>query len=78
MSRLTKEQVNEFAMKNDVMLSTEELDFVYDFAQKNWRHILSCHGNVDISRYKEKFSEENFVKIQKLMKEYSSKYGNYL
>ena len=78
MSRLTKEQVNDFAISNNVSLSDEELDFVYDFAKKNWQYILSNHGNVDISRYKNKFSEENYLKIQKLIKEYALKYANYL
>ena len=78
MNRLTKEQVQEFAIKNQVNLSESELDFVYDFAKKNWQYILSNHGNIDISRYKNRFSEENYLKIQKLIKEYALKYANYL
>lgn len=77
-NRLTLEQVNNFAIKNNLYLSDNEALFVYDFVKKNWQFILSNHGNIDIDRYKEKFSEENFIKIKKLVKEYALKYANYL
>lgn len=78
MSKLTKEDVNNFAIKNNVNLSEEELDFTYDFVLKNWRTILSNHGMFDISKYKEKFSLENFNKIQVLLRQYTLKYRDYL
>lgn len=78
MNNLTKETVNNFALKNNIELSNEELDFTYDFVKKNWKTVLSNHGIFDLEKYKEKFSSENFPKVQKLLKESLLKYHDYL
>jgi len=75
---LSKEQVNNFALKNNVNLSGLELDFLYVFIKKNYKEILANPNLLNLDRYKTKFSEENFVKIKKLFNEYLSKYGSYL
>lgn len=74
-SNLTKEQLNDFALKNDVTLSESELDFVYVFVKKNWEMIFQNPNLLQLERYKKQFSEENFVKIQKLFAMYYQKYG---
>ena len=74
-SNLTKEQLNDFALKNDVTLSESELDFVYVFVKKNWEMIFRNPNLLQLERYKKQFSEENFVKIQKLFAMYYQKYG---
>lgn len=78
MNRLTKEDVNNFAIKNNVTLSEEELQFTYSFVKKNWRVMLSNPNGFQLERYKNKFSEENFQKINKLLREYLIKYQAYL
>lgn len=75
---LSKEQVNNFALKNNVNLSGLELDFLYVFIKKNYKEVLANPNLLNLDRYKTKFSEENFVKIKKLFNEYLSKYGSYL
>ena len=77
-NNLNKEQVNNFALNNNINLSGLELDFVYVFVKKNYKEILKNPSLLNIDRYKNKFSEENFIKIKKLFNEYSSKYSNYL
>lgn len=77
-SNLTKEQVNDFALKNDIVLSQEELEFVYAFVKKNWEMIFRNPNLLKLERYKDKFSEENFIKIQKLFVLYYQKYGHLL
>lgn len=74
-SNLTKEQVNDFALKNDIVLSQEELEFVYAFVKKNWEMIFRNPNLLHLERYKDRFSPENFVKIQKLFVMYYQKYG---
>ncbi len=78
MDKLTKEDVNNFAIKNDVHLSESELDFTYNFIKKNWEPVLANPNILNIERYKNNYSEENFAKIKKLLKEYAMKYINYL
>lgn len=70
--------LNNLAISKGIGLSESELDFSYKFIKQNWQTILSNHGIFDIDKYKDKFSEENFIKIKKLIKEYSIKYSSYL
>ena len=74
MNKITKEDVNSFALKKNIFLSEDELTFTYDFIKKNWDKILSNPNILNLNRYKEKYSEENFIKISELFKEYYSKY----
>lgn len=74
-SNLTKEQINDFAVKNNIVLSQEELEFIFAFVKKNWEMIFRNPNLLHLERYKERFSPENFVKIQKLLAMYYQKYG---
>ena len=78
MRRITIEEVNDFALKKNIYLSDEELLFTFEFIKKNWNQILSNPNSLNLDRYKNKYSEENFNKIQILFKEYYSKYHRFL
>ncbi len=78
MARLTKEEVNNFAISKNVNLSPEELDFTYDFVKKNWEQVIKNPNLLNLDRYKDRFSSENFSKIKKLFEEYSARYQNFL
>ena len=77
-NNLTINDLNNLAITKEIYLSPEELEFSYEFIKKNWQNVLSNHGVFDVDKYKEHYSEENFMKIKKLIKEYSIKYSNYL
>lgn len=78
MSLLKKEDVQNFAIKNNVSLSEEELNFTYEFVKKNWRIILSNPNAFHLEKYKDRFTEENYYKIDLLIKEYLKKYQSFL
>lgn len=78
MSLLKKEDVQNFAIKNNVSLSEEELNFTYEFVKKNWRIILSNPNAFHLEKYKDRFTEENYQKINLLIKEYLKKYQSFL
>lgn len=78
MNKLSITDVDNFAKKNNVFLSEEELNFTYQFVKKNWQGIISNPSMLNLDRYKDKFSEENLLKIKKLFKEYSIRFKNYL
>ena len=78
MNKLTKNDVNNFAQKNNVYLNEEELDFTYAFVKKNWATVIANPNTLNLDRYKDKFTEENLQKIKKLFKEYSIRYKNFL
>ncbi|HBA37670.1 MAG TPA: hypothetical protein DCY94_03020 [Firmicutes bacterium] len=72
-SKMKIEDVRKFALKNGIELSDSELDFVYRFVKKNYE-ALYANPNIDLSKYKNHFSEENYQKIMKLVTEYKAKY----
>ncbi len=78
MNLLTKEDVQKFAIKNNVNLNEEELEFTYIFVKKNWKNILGNPNAFQLNRYKDKFTEENFQKINRLINEYRIKYQSFL
>lgn len=77
-NNLTIYDFNNLALTKGIYLSEDELYFSYEFIKKNWQTILANHGVFDIDKYKDKFSEENFAKIKKLVKEATIKYSQYL
>lgn len=78
MNKLTIQDVKNFALKNNVNLSEEELNFTYEFVKKNWSTLLSNPNMFHFERYKDKFSEENYLKINQLIKEYLTRYKSFL
>lgn len=78
MNLLKKEQVQEFALRNNVFLSEEELDFTYNFIKKNYKDIIKNPNLFNIDRYQNKYSKENFKKIKELYSAYIGKYSRYL
>ena len=78
MDKLTKEEVQSFAMKNNIILTEEELNFTYTFVKKNWEMIIRNPNLLQFDRFKDKFSPENFAKIQRLFVMYYQKYGHLL
>ncbi|MCM1052726.1 MAG: hypothetical protein NC483_01940 [Ruminococcus sp.] len=78
MANLTKDDINNFATSKNVVLNTEELDFIFEFVKKNWEQVLNNPKLLNLDRYKNRFNEENFIKIKKLFNEYSAKYQNFL
>ncbi len=75
-NNLTKEKVIDFTISKEVFLSEQELDFMYQFIKKNYKIILSNPSLLNMDLYKNKFSEENFIKIKKIINEYYTKYHN--
>jgi hypothetical protein len=69
---------NNLAISKGIIFTKEELDFSYNFIQKNWQNILSNKDLFDINKYQEKFTKENFIKIKKLYNELLLKYSKYI
>lgn len=66
------------AISKGIDLSKEELDFSFNFIKKNWKNVLSNYNSFDLDKYKDKFSEDNFIKIKALVRDAYLKYGHYL
>jgi len=75
---LKREDVSSFAVKNNVYLSEQELNFTYLFIKENGSELVKNPEMLDLQKYKNYYSEENFLKIEQLLKEYLLKFKNYL
>lgn len=77
-NKLTKDDVNKFAISKGANLSNEELEFTYSFIRKNWKDILKNPSIFDIERYSKYYSNDNFIKIKQVFNEYFQKFSSYL
>ena len=50
MGRMTVGDVNNFALSKNIHLSNEELNFVYDFIQKNWEQVVKNPKLLNLDR----------------------------
>ena len=66
--------VNYFAVKNNIYLSDNELNFIYNYIKNNYMYLLDNTNSFDLSKYKNNFSEENYYKINNLINEYKNRY----
>ena len=76
--KLTKDDINNFALKKNISLNEDELGFIYTFIKKNYKDILKNPSLFDINLYQNKFQGNNFNKIKKVYIEYFSKYHKFL
>ena len=64
MGRMTIQDVENFAISKNIHLSQSELSFVYEFITKNWEQVIKNPTLLDLDRFQNHFSEENFKKIK--------------
>jgi len=62
-NNITKEDINNFALKNNINLNKNELDFIYNFIKTRYKDVLMNPNNFSLVKYKNNFSNENFIKI---------------
>ncbi|MBQ3020973.1 MAG: hypothetical protein IJD92_01960 [Bacilli bacterium] len=67
---ISKEDINNFALKNNIKLNNNELEFIYNFITTRYKEVLSNPNNFSLVKYKNNFSNENFVKINGLINRY--------
>lgn len=69
-SVMKKEDIRKFAIKNNLVATNEEIDFIYDFIKNNYEHVLKNPNSFDINKYKDRFSNENFIFLTTLINKY--------
>ncbi len=69
-NKLSREDINSFALKNNIRLNSNELEFIFNFIKTRYKEILSNPNSFSLTKYKNNFSNENFVKINGLVNRY--------
>ena len=76
-STLTVEKLKEFALKNNIHLNQEELEFILNMIKESWNDILNDETKY-LEKLKDKLDKDNFNKIKELVLHYKKKYKSYL
>jgi len=69
-NNITKEDINNFALKNNINLNKNELEFIYNFIKTKYKDVLNNPTNFSLVKYKNNFSNENFIKINAIVNKY--------
>ena len=75
---MKKGDVYDFALKNGINLSEDELSYVYDVIKKEYQTII--YGNPDsiFNDLRGKFPLETVMKVEKLYLDFKSRFDDYL
>lgn len=76
--KLTINNINDFAKKNNCFLNKKELNLLYTIIKNNYQEILKGNDKEILETLKTNISKENYTKIISIYKTYKTKYQNYL
>ena len=62
-NRLRKEDVNNYALKQNIVLDNSEIDFIYSYIKNNYRKILSRDISLSLEEVKPKLKDSNYNKL---------------
>ena len=76
-SKLSKEKLDNFAKKNDIILNENEINYLLNLIKNNIDDLLK-NDKKYLSKIKNNISNTNYEKIYKLYTYYKNKYKDYL
>lgn len=74
---LTIDKLQEFADKNNINLTNNELNYILNLIQENYDDIIK-NDTIYLEKLKNNINENEFIKIKELYLYYKNKYKNYL
>lgn len=77
-NKLTINNINDFAVKNNINLNENELNVLLNVAKNHYRDVLDGNDSNVIIYLKDNLSTENYNKVISLYNEYKNKYQGYL
>lgn len=69
-SKLDRNTINNFALKNKIKLTTDELEIIYNSIKNDYEEFLSSDFYKYMEQYKKKLSENVYNKIVELYEKY--------
>ena len=75
-NNLTKDEVLNFALKNNINLSLNELNYVFNVIKKDYKTLLSNNYEKIFINSKDFLTNENYNKIKALYLNYRANYGD--
>lgn len=72
-NNLTKEESDRFLKNNDIFLSNDELEYLYNKVRNNYEDIIKEDKNI-LEDIENNIDKDNYNKLYMLFKEYKKKY----
>jgi len=69
-NNISKEDINNFAIKNNINLNKNELEFIYNFIKTKYKDVLNNPTNFSLVKYKNNYFFKNFIKINAIVNRY--------
>lgn len=76
--RMTKEDVNKFAIKNGIVLNQNELDLIFNNIKNNWHTLVYGNARSILDSIKDKVEPLTYQKIENLYVYFKDKFQAYL
>ena len=77
-NKLTKNDIINFSIKNNIYLNSDEVDIIYYHIKNNYNVLLYQNSDIIFSDLKNKLSGTNYSLVYNLFIMYKEKYKNYL
>ena len=77
-NKITLNNINDFALKNNIILNKKELNILFDIVKNRYKEVLYEDDSLIKSYLHDNLSMANYNKVIELYDEYRTKYGNYL
>ena len=77
-TKLTKKDINDFALTNNIILNDNELNIIFDIIKNDYQDLLYNNPDKVFNKLKNKVSSDNYDKIINLFFEYKKKYAYFL
>ena len=74
---LSVDKLNEFALKNNINLTNDELNYILNLVKTNWEDIL-INENKYLNDLKNHLNEDKYIRIKDLFIYYKDRYKGYL
>lgn len=77
-ARITLNNINDFALKNNIILSEKEQKIFYNIVKNHWQELINGNDEEIIQYLKSELDENKFSSVITLYELYKEKYKNYL
>ena len=77
-NKITLNNINDFALKNNINLNKKELNILFDVVKNRYKEVLYDDDSLVKSYLHDNLSAENYDKVIRIYDDYRIKYGNYL
>lgn len=77
-NKLTINDINSLAIKHNINLNDNELNYIYNILKDNYQTLLYGDSDIIFNNLKNNVSSDNYLKIKELFNTYKQKYQSLL